>query len=86
MIRWLWSYALDVLEHISDSYGAMLRITQSTSFIRMEICSVCGGGMLHTRRGLPPIVDEFVLYQKVKERVLYIVERDRGKMVTGGGR
>jgi len=40
MIRWLWSYALDALEHISDSYGAMFRITQSTSFIRMELCSV----------------------------------------------
>jgi hypothetical protein len=36
--------------------------------------------------GADPTVDEYVLYQKVKERVLYIVERDREKRVTGGGR
>lgn len=100
MIRWQWSYALDALEHISDSYGAMLCITQSTSFIRMELCSVsykahllsvwsyapCVEVACSTRVGADPTVDEYVLYQEVKERVLYIVERDRGKMVTGGGR
>ena len=72
----------------------------SISLIRMELCSVSHKAHLlsvwsyapcvevagSTRVGADPTVDEYVLYQKVKERVLYIVERDRGKMVTGGGR
>ena len=71
MVRWLWSYALDVLEHISDSYGAMLRIIQSTSLIRIELCSVCGGGWLHTRRGLTlPLMNMFCI--KKSKNACYI--------------